>query len=179
MKYLQYSGQKDEDIIQLFKETFNDSEGEDEGKLISNLVSDFLNSDKQENIRVFVSVNEDKIIGCIIFSKIQFEQPHVRTFILSPVAVATDYHGKGVGQTLINFAHSILRDEGVQIVLTYGDINFYSKVGYYQISEEIIKAPLKLSYPHGWLAQSLQAKAIQPINEQTFCEAPLNKQEYW
>jgi len=33
-------------------------------------------------------------------------------------------------------------------------------VGFQQISEDIVKAPLKLTQPEGWLAQSLQSDVI-------------------
>jgi len=178
MTHQLYSGQKDNEIIQLFTETFTHSEGEAEGKLISNLVKDFLSS-KSQKVKIFTSTDAKKVIGCVIFSKIQFETSNVNTFILSPMAVVTNYQGKGVGQALINLAHSALKDEGVQIVLTYGDINFYSKVGYNQISEDIIQAPLKLTYPEGWLGQSFINDKINPIKEQSYCEDALNNQVYW
>ncbi|QMU56914.1 MAG: hypothetical protein GKR98_01030 [Boseongicola sp.] len=37
----------------------------------------------------------------------------------------------------------------------YGVINFYAKIGFPRITEGIAQAPLPLSYPKGWLGQSL------------------------
>jgi len=64
-------------------------------------------------------------------------------------------------------------------VLSYGDINLYSKVGYQQISEEIIKAPLTLSQPEGWLALSLTYDPIPTIQENARYIDALNSPKCW
>jgi len=91
----------------------------------------------------------------------------------------TNYQKKGVGQKLINYRHSELLKSSVQLVFTYGDINFYSKVGYELISEETVKAPLKLTYPEGWLGRSLNNEKIQPILGNSYCVKELNNPELW
>ncbi len=87
--------------------------------------------------------------------------------------------GKGIGQKLINFGINELKENGVQIVFTYGDPAYYSKVGFNQITEEIVKAPLKMSQPEGWLGQSLVSDKIEPIAGNSSCVEALNKAEYW
>ncbi|MHA7880139.1 MAG: GNAT family N-acetyltransferase [Saccharospirillum sp.] len=99
--------------------------------------------------------------------------------MMAPVAVATDYHGRGVGQALINHGLTELKESGVSIVVTYGDINFYSKTGFEPISEALIRAPLALSYPEGWLAQSLDGHEISPIEGKPVCLEPINHRDYW
>ncbi len=112
------------------------------------------------------------------FSKLTFETD-IKAYILSPMATLTEYQGKGFGQKLINFAHNILQEHGVELVMTYGDINFYSKIGYKLITEDLIPAPLKLSYPEGWLGQSLVSDRIKPIAGKSFCVEALNKPDLW
>ena len=114
----------------------------------------------------------------MFFSKLIFEND-LKAYILSPMAILTEYQGKGIGQNLIHFAHNILKDNGVELVVTYGDIIFYSKTGYNQITEKIIKAPLKLSYPEGWLGQSLVNEKLDPILGMSYCVEALNKQSLW
>ena len=65
------------------------------------------------------------------------------------------------------------------VLLTYGDLDFYSKVGFKSITEDIIKAPLNLTYPNGWLALSLTDKKIDPIQGSTMCVSALMNQKYW
>ncbi|MCK5724403.1 MAG: GNAT family N-acetyltransferase, partial [Gammaproteobacteria bacterium] len=65
------------------------------------------------------------------------------------------------------------------LVFTYGDPKFYSKVGFSLITEKLIKAPLALTYPEGWLGQSLISDEIKPITGDSYCVEALNKAEYW
>jgi len=167
------------EIKQLFTKTFTDSEGADEGKLIGTLVEGLLTNEDNKDLHVFIALENKKIVACVFFSKMRFEESNVNAFLLSPAAVHTNYQGKGIGQKLINYSHNELKKNGVQLVITYGDINFYSRVGYKHINEQTVKAPLKLSYPEGWLAKSLLDDKIEPIKGNSFCVQELNKPEYW
>ena len=179
MQHQLYMGGRDQEIIQLFKQTFTDSEGASEGELIGALVQQFFTTTKAEDLNVFISVEAHEIIGAVLFSRFRFEHSDKEAWLLSPAAVHTSHQGKGVGQGLIHFAHSFLQSKGVEIVVTYGDINFYSKVGYQPISEDIIKAPQPLSYPEGWIAQSLQGAPLVSIAGETYCVDALNDPVYW
>jgi len=169
---------KSSEIKQLFKLTFSDSEGESEGMLIANLVEDLMASRDQEDILCFKAIESNEIIACIFFSRLTFEY-NVNAFLLSPVAVHTDHQGKGVGQALINFGLNALREKGVELVLTYGDINFYSKVGFKVIDEKVVKAPWELTYPEGWLGQALNGGEITQVPGNSFCVEAFNNPKYW
>lgn len=82
---------------------------------------------------------------------------------MAPVAIHTDWQGRGIGQNLIKYGIYHLKKEGVTLMFTYGDPNYFSKVGFSQITEKVAKAPLKLSQPEGWLCQSLVGSEIEPI----------------
>jgi len=167
-----------EEIIQLFKKTFSDSEGQSEGELIGNLAEDLMAGIEGDGILCFKAVEDDRIVACIFFSQLTFERD-ITAYILSPVAVHTDYQSRGIGQALINYGLNALREMDVGLAITYGDINFYSRVGFEVVDESVIKAPLKLSYPHGWLAQSLTGDEIEPVPGNSYCVEALNKPEYW
>ncbi|KQA27350.1 hypothetical protein AAY53_06340 [Vibrio metoecus] len=100
-------------------------------------------------------------------------------YLLAPVAVATKWHGQGIGQALIRFGLETLKEKDISHVITYGDIRFYSKVGFTAINEEMIQAPLTLSYPEGWLAQSLTGQAITPISGKPTCLEAIANPVYW
>lgn len=143
MQHQLYTGGRDQALIQLFQQTFTDSEGADEGKLIGELVRKFRATTSPQDLRVFITTDETAIIGCVIFSKMRFEHSSdQQVWLLSPAAVHTQYQGKGVGQGLIHYAHTLLKCEGVAVVVTYGDINFYSKVGYQPITTAMITPPI-------------------------------------
>ncbi|MBB6481896.1 GNAT family N-acetyltransferase [Spirochaeta isovalerica] len=178
MDFSIYTSEQIEEIREMFVKTFTDSEGESEGRLIGDLTYDFMTSTKSEDLYGFVAMDDQKIVGGIFFSRLAFDNG-TRAFIMAPVAVHTDFQGQGIGQKLIRYGLGKLKEEGIEIVVTYGDINFYSKVGFQKITEDIIKAPLKLSYPEGWLAQSLLGNQLHPISGRTYCVEELKKPEYW
>jgi len=178
MNLSEFSATDSEEIEKLFTKVFSDSEGESEGLLIGTLVRDLVNSTAPDDLYGFLSMDNGKIIGSIFFSRLTFESM-ISAFILSPVAIHTDYQGQGIGQQLINHGINHLKGSGVELVFTYGDPDFYKRVGFEIISENIAKAPLKLKYPAGWLCQSLVGNRIEPIPGNSFCVSALNHPEYW
>jgi len=178
MKFSEYNPSSIKEINQLFIKTFSDSEGESEGLAIGELVNEYMTITDAKDFYCFVATEDEQIVGCVFFTKLKFESD-VKAYILSPMATLTEYQGKGIGQKLINFGFNIIKENGVEIVVTYGDPDFYSRVGFKQITEEIIKAPLKLSYPEGWLGQSLVSDHIEAIADKPSCVKALDKPEMW
>jgi predicted N-acetyltransferase YhbS len=85
----------------------------------------------------------------------------------------------GIGQNLIDHGLKELKRRGARIVITYGDPAFYSKVGFRPISEDVIRAPFKLSQPEGWLGQSLTDDSIEAIPGPCSCVKALDNPAYW
>ena len=178
MKILTFESCNIEEIKQLFTKVFSDAEGLSEGVLIGNLTYDIMTGTDAQDLYGFIAIENEKIIGSIFFTRLTF-QSGVNAFLLSPVAIHTSFQGKGIGQKLINFGISHLKEDRVSIVFTYGDPNFYSKVGFKLISEKIARSPLKLTYPEGWLAQSLVSDEVEPIAGNSYCVEAFNKPEIW
>jgi len=178
MNFDAYSRSDEDEIERLFVKTFSDSEGPAEGEMIGRLARDFINTTDKSDLYCFVAREDEQIVGSIFFSRITFECG-INSFILAPVAVRTDFQGKGVGQKLIRFGLDDLAKDGVELALTYGDPAFYSKVGFQVVTEALIPAPLTLRQPEGWLAQSLTSSEIEIISGRSACVEALNKPEYW
>ena len=178
MNLLGYNSSQSQEVINLFTTVFTNSEGQEEGLLIGKLISELITTTDDQDLLGFVAIAQDKIIGCIFFSRLTFDN-NANAYILSPVAVHTEHQGQGVGQQLITFGINHLKDINVDLVFTYGDPKYYSKVGFTHVSEEFVKAPLKLTYPEGWLAQSLAGNIVEPISGVSHCVDALNKQVYW
>ena len=178
MDFLPYKSSNTEEIKQLFTRVFSDSEGQTEGVLIGNLTYDIMTGTDAQDLYGFVATENQQIIGSIFFTKLSF-QNGVNAFLLSPVAIDTSCQGKGIGQKLINFGINHLKENAVRIVFTYGDPNFYSKVGFIPIGENIAKAPFALTQPEGWLGQSLVSEEIEPIAGDSSCIEAFNKPEIW
>ena len=179
MKYTQLKLEKADEVIQLFYRTFKDAENEDEAIAVSGLVKKYLKNYPRKDLKGFIALKDGQIVGCVFFSQLNFNKSDKKVFILSPMAVKTEFHGKGIGQELIRHAHLELRKEGVNITITYGDISFYSKTGYELVSTDSIAAPLKLSYPEGWLANSLDESTELKIEGPSSCIPELNDQNLW
>jgi len=178
MNFEIYESNSPQGIKELFSSVFTNSEGQAEGELIGNLVLDLQETTDPKDLFSFIAKDGVNIIGCIFFTRLQFDV-QISAFILSPVAVATQYQNQGIGQKLIKFGINHLKENNVELLFTYGDPNYYSKVGFKYISEKIIKAPLKLTYPEGWLAQSLVSDHIETISGNSTCVSALSNQQYW
>ena len=178
MKLSIYNSSHLEEVKQLFIKTFSDSEGESEGEVIGGLTCDLITGTDAENFYGFIATENEQIIGSIFFTRLTF-QNGVNAFLLSPVATHTDFQGKGVGQKLINFGIDHLKENDVSFVITYGDPAFYSKVGFKQITKQIVTPPFKLSQPEGWLGQSLVSDEIEPICGNASCVEAFNNPVLW
>ena len=166
------------EIEDLFVSVFSRSEGEAEGALIGNLAKDLIASTDSQDLYGFVAADGEPVVGAIFFSRLTFEQD-VEVFILAPVAVHNDHQGRGIGQALITHGLREMKKIGVRLAITYGDPNFYSKVGFKPLSPEKVAPPLELSRPEGWLGQSLTDEAIEAIPGSCSCVKALDNSAYW
>jgi putative acetyltransferase len=170
---------REQAIIELFTATFTASEGADEGARIGGLVRDLLADTPSADIRVFRAEDGDRVIGAAVFTRLTFAEDHRRVVLLSPLAVATARQRQGVGQALLAHALEALRSEGFDVAITYGDPDFYGKAGFMPISERQARAPLPLSFPHGWLGRSLTDGAMPDLKGASTCVPALNRTDVW
>ena len=173
------TGARRGEIAALFEATFTASEGPEEGRLIGDLVRAMLASVPDTDIAVFTAVEAGRIVGAVVFTVMDYPQDARRVMILSPMAVATDRQGEGIGQRLIRHGLADLRARGVDVVLTYGDPAFYGRVGFAVITEDDARAPLPLQHPEGWLGQVLSGGVFAALAGPSRCVAPLARPELW
>lgn len=170
---------REQAISELFTATFSASEGADEGKAIGGLVHDLMEITPSKDLIVWSAYDKNVLLGCMFLSRLTFSQDDRTVFIMSPVAVKADHQKNGIGQMLIAHGIENLRQKGADFVVTYGDPNYYSKTGFRQITEEFAQAPLKLSFPEGWLGQSLSSKGERALIGPSRCVPALNKPDLW
>jgi putative acetyltransferase len=178
MKLSLFKSPYTQEVVELFTKVFSASESESEGHIIGSLVSDLIATTEPDDLIGFVATSDDCIVGCIFFSRFVVPSNDIAS-ILSPVAIATSEQGTGIGQQLINYGLNHLESLKVDLVFTYGDPSYYSKTGFNQISESIVKAPFELSQPEGWLAQSLDGNPIKAMQGSSKCVEALSDQKYW
>lgn len=168
----------DVELIQLFRTSFAESEGQEEGDLIARLVLELLDT-PEDDLFVFSAEADGALIGGTIFSRLKYEHDERTVFVLGPVAVRPDHQGKGVGQQLITEGLVKLGERGVDIVMTYGDPAYYKRVGFGQISEAEAAAPFPLQQPQGWMTRSLSGQVIGSLCGQSSCVEALNDPVFW
>lgn len=178
MDYLLSDASSNDAIIELFTRVFSDSEGEDEGNSIGKLVSELVATTAPSELIGCIAKEQNSIVGCIFFSRLRVPSEQ-SAFLMSPVAIATEYQGKKIGQQLIHFGLEQLKSQNTELVVTYGDPAFYVKTGFQQVAEDVLPAPFPLSQPIGWLAQSLTGNAIPAMQGQTRCVDAFNDPSHW
>ncbi|MDW4548930.1 N-acetyltransferase [Defluviimonas sp. D31] len=173
-----YKDRTDE-IIALFAATFSASEGPDEGRLIGELVAKLIAKTPDDDLFVFSALDDGALAGCILFTRLTYAEDGRTVFLLAPVAVETGRQGRGIGQSLLSYGLDALRRRGVDVAVTYGDPRYYARVGFLPITEDQARAPLRLSQPEGWLAQSLTARPLDPLKGPSRCVAAFDNPAYW
>jgi len=89
-----------------------------------------------------VAVNDDKIVGYIMFSKIKIGE--YEELALAPLAVLPEYQKQGIGKKLIEKAHKIAKGLGFHYSVVLGSEKYYPKLGYVPASQYGIKAPFEV-----------------------------------
>ena len=168
-----------EAIAELFAATFTASEGAEEGALIGALVRRLMAETPPDDLRVFTAWEDGALVGGILFTRLTYAGDPCRVFMMAPVAVATAHQGKGIGQRLIVDGLDALRQEGVDIAVTYGDPAFYGRVGFEPISEAELPAPQPLNQPQGWIAQSLTDAPLTPLTGPARCVPAFDDPALW
>lgn len=167
-----------DDLTSLFRSTFSASEGEKEGALIGELVSKLSDAIDNADVICFGALQNQSLIGAIFFTRLRFDDDAL-VYMLAPVAVSTAHQRAGVGKSLIKFALNAIAGKGAVVAITYGDPAFYGNLGFEPLSENVLRAPMELSMPMGWLGQSLTGKPIQARRERPSCVEAFRSPAYW
>jgi len=146
---------------------------------VSQLAIDLLEDKTALPILSLVAERDNEIIGNVIFSSVNIEGVEgVSAYILAPLAVTRFAQRSGIGTQLINKGLEILKERGAEIVLVYGDPNYYMRIGFK--AGHNLKPPYKLKYPEeAWMAQELVEGTLSKTQGIVQCASSLNSPEYW
>jgi predicted N-acetyltransferase YhbS len=169
---------RETEIADLFKTTFTASEGTEEGASVGRLARDLMATTDADDLHVFTA-DDGGLVGACIFTRLRHAGTTRRTWLLSPVAVAPDRQGQGIGQKMLAEALTALRAGGAEVAVTYGDPAFYGRVGFEPVTVHDLPAPYPLSQPEGWLAQSLTGQPLAPLNGRATCAPALSDPAFW
>ncbi|MDA9825560.1 N-acetyltransferase [Alphaproteobacteria bacterium] len=153
---------------------------DEENKLIMNLVVELSEETTSPSIKSLVAEVDNQIIGYVSFSSIFLKSDSsISGYILAPLAVAPKHQKKWIGSNLIKSGIDMLTENGVGVVLVYGDPDYYGRFGFKAEIGLSFVPPYSLQYPFGWTGMMLNETSIpeQPI--QFDCVAGLSKPELW
>lgn len=150
-----------------------------EAETVSQLAIDLLEDKTALSILSLVVEQDNDIIGNVIFSSVNIEGTEdISAYILAPLAVSRLAQKKGIGTLLINKGLEILKARGAEIVLVYGDPNYYMRTGFK--AGHKLKPPYKLQYPdEAWMAQELVAGVLSKTQGIVRCAISLSSPDYW
>ena len=89
-----------------------------------------------------VAVYDDKIVGYILFTKINIGK--YEELALAPLAILPKYQRQGIGKKLVEKGHRIARELGFHYSVVLGSEKYYPKLGYVPASQYGIKAPFEV-----------------------------------
>lgn len=163
-------------ILKVIETAFSD----EENKLIMNLVVELSEETTSPSIKSLVAEVDNQVIGYVPFSPIFLKSDlSISGYILAPLAVAPKHQKKGIGSNLIKSGINMLTENGVGVVLVYGDPDYYGRFGFKAEIGLSFVPPYSLQYPFGWTGMMLNETSIpeQPI--QFDCVTALSKPELW
>jgi putative acetyltransferase len=165
-------------VRELFYETFAHSEGADEGRIISDLASELARQMSQSHTLFYgLSDTNDALIAGAFTSSLTNDR-EINAKIMAPVAVHPDAQGHGLSRQLIE---QIIDTESKysDLLVTYGDPNFYRRFGFRTISTAVVKPPYEIEYPEGWLAVHYTNKSESELAGQYNCVEAFRDERLW
>jgi len=112
----------------------------------------------------FVAINDNKIIGNIMFAEATVKNNVSEYTVLTfgPVSVLPEYQNKGVGGKLISHTIKLSKEMGYKGIIIYGDPEYYKRFGFKESKEYKITNKDK-KYPAALLVLELYPNALNGI----------------
>jgi len=120
-------------ILEVIETAFPD----EENKVIMNLVQDLHQETASPSMKSLVAEVDNQAIGYVYYSPIFLKSDtSISGYILAPLAVSPEHKNKGVGSNLINAGIDMLTNDGVGVLLVYGDPAYYGRFGFKEENRE-------------------------------------------
>ncbi len=125
------------DVIKTAFETAEHSDGNEHDLVVALRKSDNFITDLS-----LVAVEDNKIVGYILFTKIKIGE--YEELALAPLGILPKYQKQGIGKKLIEKGHQIAKELGYHYSIVLGSETYYSKSGYSPAINYGIKAPFEV-----------------------------------
>ena len=130
-----------DEIYKVIKTAFATAENSDGNE--QDLVVALRNSDNFIPELSLVAIDNDKIVGYILFTKVEIGKN--TELALAPIGILPEYQRKGIGSKLIQEGHKIAKELGYHYVVVLGSEKYYPKFGYIPAIEYGIKPPSEIA----------------------------------
>ena len=138
-------------VVKTAFETAEHSDGNEQ-----DLVNELRNSDNFIPELSLVAIENNKIVGYILFTKIKIGNN--TEIALAPLAVLPEYQKQGVGSKLIEEGHKIAKKLGYHFSIVLGSEKYYPKFGYVPAIQYGIEAPFDV------FSENFMAKKLNDTN---------------
>lgn len=176
-KTIRHVQDSDLNAIQKVIET---SFSDEENTVISNFTADLFRETTTPPIKSLVAEVDNQVIGYVSYSPIFLKSDScISGYVLAPLAVSQEHQKQGVGSNLINSGIDMLTDDGIDVLLVYGDPDYYGRFGFKEETGRSFVPPYPLTYPFGWLGMVLNGTFMPDIPIKFDCVQSLNKPDLW
>ena len=152
----------------------------EENNIISKFVYDLLSASNSIKIKNLVAARNNEVLGYVSFSPIYLDSDSAYTgHILAPLAVAPEHQKHGIGQALVNSGIDLLKNREGDLLLVYGDPNYYGRFGFSKDAASTFVPPFELKYPMGWLGLKVSDKPPPAHPAHVVCVDALNNPDLW
>lgn len=179
MKIRKSTESERKEILSIHNQAF----GEDKGPVIAKLVDDLLNDKTATPILSLVAIENERIIGHILYTKVTITQTElaISAQILAPLAIHPEEQKKGIGEKLINEGIRQLKEIGTELVFVLGHPAYYPRCGFSPAGEKGFEAPYPIPEEHAaaWMVQELNGNVLATANGKVQCSNILNEPQHW
>jgi len=148
--------------------------------MVSRLAVDLLSEETTPQTISLVSEADGAVVGHVAFSPVSIDDgEHLQGYILAPLAVRPDHQRRRIGSSLVESGMLQLSGMGVDVVLVYGDPEYYGRFGFTVDAAERYVPPYGLQYPFGWQGLALSERGIPESSVEIACVASLRDPALW
>jgi putative acetyltransferase len=163
-------------ILKVIETAFSD----EENKVIMNLVQELSRETTSPSIKSLVAEVDNQVIGYVSYIPIFLKSDsNISGYILAPLAVYPEQQKQGVGSNLIKFGIDMLTQDGIEVLLVYGDPAYYGRFGFKEEIGRWFVPPYTLQYPFGWTGMMLNDTPVPENPNQFECVSALSKPDLW
>lgn len=153
---------------------------DEENTVIMNLAAELSSENTHPPIQSLIAEVDNQVMGYVSYSPIfPSSYTSISGYILAPLAILPNHQKQGVGSNLIKSGIEILTKQSVDVLLVYGDPNYYGRFGFKENTARSLVPPYPLEHPCGWLGMMLSDIDIPGTPIEFECVSSFNKPDLW